>query len=126
MMKNLFLILVVSVFGNFANAQGYISLQCPTPTSYCDTSAANCDSMLNMAFYNVALPSVPSGDLNFVCNNSVSGGYSMTLSINWGDGTTTFHQGTGSTSPISKRGVLPYCDNLQYQWGGKFNHKLHL
>jgi hypothetical protein len=120
MMKNLFLILVVSVFGNFANAQGYISLQCPTPTSYCDTSAANCDSMLNMAFYNVALPSVPSGDLNFVCNNSVSGGYSMTLSINWGDGTTTFHQGTGSTTGLGMLASITPAANHLYQNAGSY------
>ena len=119
-MKYLFLFLFVFVLSNFVNAQGSIALQCPTPTSYCDTAAANCDSMLNLAFYNVALPSYPVGDLNFVYSNSASGSYAMALSINWGDGTTTTHQGSGSTlNGAMQVSITPATEHL-YQNAGSY------
>jgi hypothetical protein len=118
-MKNLFVVILLSILCNFTFAQS-ISLQCPTPTSYCDTSAANCDSMLNLAFYNVALPSFPVGDLNFVYSSSVSGNYTLNLSINWGDGTTTIHQGSGSTANGANQvSILPATEHL-YQTAGSF------
>ena len=119
-MKYLFLFLFVFVLSNFVNAQGSIALQCPTPTSYCDTAAANCDSMLHLAFYNVALPSYPVGDLNFVYSNSASGSYAMALSINWGDGTTTTHQGSGSTlNGAMQVSITPATEHL-YQNAGSY------
>ena len=119
-MKNLFLVLVILILANLSTAQGSISLQCPTPTSYCDTAASNCDSMLNFAFYNVALPTFPVGDINFVYSNSVSGGYAITLLINWGDGTTSTHQGSGSTLNGGMLVSISPAPEHLYQTAGSF------
>ena len=56
--------------------------------------------MLNLAFYNVALPSFPSGDLNFVYSTSVSGTAIIDLQINWGDGSSSTYQGNVSTNNV--------------------------
>jgi uncharacterized repeat protein (TIGR01451 family) len=119
-MKNLFLVILLAFISNFTSAQGSISLQCPTPTSYCDTSAANCDSMLNLAFYNVTLPNFPVGDLNFVYSSSISGSYALTMSINWGDGTTTTHQGSGSTLAGAMQISITPATNHLYQNAGSY------
>jgi uncharacterized repeat protein (TIGR01451 family) len=76
--------------------------------------------MLNLAFYNVALPNFPTGDLNFVYSNSVSGSYALIMSINWGDGTTTTHQGSGSTvNGAMQVSILPATEHI-YQNAGSF------
>jgi len=119
-MKKLFVVILLSILSNFTFAQGSISLQCPTPTSYCDTSAANCDSMLNLAFYNVALPSFPVGDLNFVYSSSVSGTAIIDLQINWGDGSSSTYQGNVSTNNVGFPVSFPVPVEHTYANSGVF------
>ena len=91
MKKKLLLLLLISYLPSFA--QGPVLSISNTSTS------AGCIATIDGVIYSGAVPNTNNSEIDFLLNpNGTTGTYAISMNIDWGDGSTSGHQGTGNTS----------------------------
>jgi uncharacterized repeat protein (TIGR01451 family) len=105
-----FLLLVCLLIG----ASPAVFSQNGTLTVHGDSTLVSCDSLLSISLYNVQTPPTISGDFILTSSSTNSGSYSISVSANWGDGSTTTHQATANN--INAGNLISFIPALQHYY----------
>ena len=86
------------------------------------SSAAGCDSIVAFGAYVGSVPSSNTSEFDLTLSpNQGSGGFSVAVSINWGDGTITTHNGQGSFTSMGQQITFSPAMSHEYNSTGNYN-----